>query len=42
MPFIIRNNAGQGMYDRLKAVILDLKSRGEEFGTYSEFAESRC
>jgi hypothetical protein len=40
MPFIIKNHAGQGMYDRLKEVILDLKARGEEFGTYSSFAES--
>lgn len=38
MPFIIRRNAGQPMRERLKAVILDLKSRGEKFGTYSEFA----
>lgn len=39
MPFIIRNHAGQGMYDRLKAVILDLKSRNEEFITYSEYTK---
>ena len=37
IPFIIRNHAGQGMYDRLKALILDLKGRGEEFITYGEF-----
>lgn len=39
MPFIIRNHAGQGMYDRLKEVILDLKARGDEFITYAEFAQ---
>ncbi len=39
MPYIIRHNAGQGMYDRLKDVILSLKAKGEEFGTYKEFAE---
>lgn len=37
MPFIIRHNAGQNMYHRLKNLILDLKSRGEEFVTYNEF-----
>ena len=39
MPYIIRHNAGQGMYDRLKDVILSLKAKEEEFGTYKEFAE---
>jgi peptidoglycan/xylan/chitin deacetylase (PgdA/CDA1 family) len=39
MPYIIRHNAGQAMYDRLKDVILSLKAKGEEFGTYKEFAE---
>jgi hypothetical protein len=39
MPYIIKHNAGQGMYDRLKELILSLKSRGEQFETYSEFAE---
>ncbi len=40
MPFIIRNNAGQPMYERLKHIIQDLKARGEAFGTYSEFCSS--
>ena len=39
MPYIIKHNAGQGMYDRLKDLILSLKSRGEKFETYREFAE---
>lgn len=38
MPFIIRNNAGENMYNRLKEVILYMKSHGEEFETYGEFA----
>ena len=40
LPFIIRNHSGQPMYDRLKAVITDLKARGVEFCTYHEFAQS--
>jgi len=39
MPFIIRNHAGQGMYDRLKTIIKDLQQQGCEFITYGEFAE---
>jgi hypothetical protein len=39
MPYIIKHNAGQGMYDRLKDVILSLKAKGEDFETYKEFAE---
>ena len=41
IPYIIRHNAGQQMYERLKSVIIDLKKKGEEFGTYSEFALSK-
>lgn len=36
LPFIIRHNAGQPMYDRLRDMITDLKSRGAEFCTYYE------
>ena len=36
--YIVKRHAGKDMYNRLKEVILDLKSRGYEFGTYSEFA----
>lgn len=39
MPFIIRNHAGQAMYDRLKAVILDLQKQECTFITYGEFAQ---
>jgi len=38
MPFIIRNNAGNGMYYRLREVIMDFKKRGVKFVTYSELA----
>ena len=38
MPFIIRNNAGDAMCRRLRALIKDLKARGEKFGTYEEYA----
>lgn len=41
MPYIIRHHAGQDMYDRLKAVILDCKKRSYSFLTYSEFAEEK-
>ncbi|MBR5716462.1 MAG: polysaccharide deacetylase family protein [Bacteroidales bacterium] len=41
MPYIIRHNAGQSMYERLKSVILDCKSRGYEFITYCEFSEEK-
>ena len=40
LPFIIRNHAGEPMYERLKAVIIDLKSRGAEFTTYHELAQT--
>ena len=42
MPFIIRNHAGEPMYQRLKAVINDLKSRGAEFTTYHELVQTSC
>ena len=38
MPYIIRHNAGQKMYERLRNVILYLKERGEVFGTYEQLA----
>lgn len=41
MPFIIKNNAGEPMYNRLKEIIKDLLSRGETFATYSEFCNTR-
>ena len=40
MPFIIRHHAGEPMCERLKAVIMDLKSRGSEFITYHELAQT--
>jgi len=39
MPFIIRNHAGEGMYERLKSLIQDLQQQGCEFITYGEFAK---
>ena len=36
----MEDHAGNDMYDRLKSVILDCKSRGYEFITYNEFAET--
>lgn len=41
MPFIIKHNAGQAMYDRLKHIIKDLQNTGATFVTYSEFAETK-
>lgn len=41
MPYIIRHNAGDPMYERLKAVISDLRSHGAEFVTYHEFAQTK-
>ena len=41
LPWIIRHHAGNDMYERLRSVILDCKSRGYEFITYNEFAETR-
>ena len=38
MPFIIRHNSGQDMYDRLGSVITYLKQYGARFVTYSELA----
>lgn len=38
MPWIIRRNAGEPMYSRLRHVIRDLQARGETFLTYGEFA----
>lgn len=40
MPFIIRNHAGQGMYDRLKALIQFLQNEGAEFVTYAQFTDT--
>lgn len=37
MPYIISHNAGKNMCYRLKALIRNLKERGEQFGTYSEY-----
>lgn len=37
MPFIIRNHSGEQMSGRLDNLIKMLKSRGEEFCTYTEF-----
>ncbi|MBP5347205.1 MAG: polysaccharide deacetylase family protein [Bacteroidaceae bacterium] len=40
MPYIIRHNAGDGMYNRLRDVIIDLKRHGARFVTYSELASA--
>lgn len=40
MPYIIRHNAGQKMYDRLHDVIVDLKNKGAVFCTYSELTNA--
>lgn len=39
MPYLIRHHAGKDMYNRLREIILHLKGRGEEFGTYSAFTQ---
>ena len=41
MPFIIRNNSGIKMQQRLDRLIKMLKSKGCEFITYSEFVERK-
>lgn len=40
LPYIIRRNAGQGMYHRLRELIVDLKSNETVFCTYSELADA--
>ena len=39
MPFIIRNHSGKQMQERLDRLIKTLKSRGEQFVTYYDFAQ---
>ncbi|SUB77962.1 polysaccharide deacetylase family protein [Porphyromonas macacae] len=39
LPFIIRNRSGQGMIDRLNRLTDYFIKRGEQFMTFSEFAE---
>ena len=41
MPFIIKNNSGRQMQQRLDRLIKKLKSRGEEFVTYHEFVDRK-
>lgn len=41
MPFIIYNNSGEKMVNRLRDLISDLKCRGYQFGTYQEFANKK-
>ena len=41
MPFIIKNNSGKQMQQRLDRLIKKLKSRGEEFVTYHEFVDRK-
>ena len=41
MPFIIRNNSGIKMQQRLDCLIKMLKSKGCEFITYSEFVDRK-
>ena len=36
--FISRNHAGEGMEQRLDALITMFRNKGADFGTYSEFA----
>lgn len=41
IPYIIRHNTGQPMYERLKNIIKSMKEIGVRFITYSEFAEKK-
>lgn len=41
MPYIIRNHSGNQLCGRLDRFIGALKSKGEQFVTYSEFAEKK-
>ena len=41
MPFIIRNNSGQKMVERLDRLIKMLKNYKYSFMTYSEFVENK-
>lgn len=36
--YLIRHRSGEEMYQRLRSLILDLKGRGETFGTYNDYA----
>ena len=40
LPFIVRNNSGRAMVDRLDRWISYFKGEGAEFITYSEFTDS--
>jgi len=40
LPFIVRNNSGRAMVDRLDRWISYFKQEGAEFITYSEFTDS--
>jgi len=39
IPYIIRHNAGERMYERLKTIIEDLQQQGCTFITYGDFAQ---
>lgn len=41
MPFIIRNHAGEGMFQRLGQLIEYFKAKGEAFGCLHDFAEQK-
>lgn len=40
LPYIIRHNSGDKMYDRLRQVITCLKDNGAVFCTYSQLAHA--
>lgn len=42
MPFIIRNQSGEGMEKRLSDFIVSFKKRGDAFVTFSEFVDNKC
>lgn len=41
MPFIIKNNSGRSMCDRLERLINTLKSEGQDFVLYKDFAQMK-
>lgn len=41
LPFIMTNNAGEGMEKRLDSLIVFFKGKKAEFGTYTQFAKEK-
>lgn len=39
VPFLIKHNSGEEALRRLKSIIMMFKSKGERFGTYSEYVK---